>query len=199
VGRVTGIAEGGGAMRIENIWGQDIYDAGRRIGCDVTFFDIDLGALTQTIDVGRVTGIAEGGISDLIFSYGGAERFVFDIRTVNRRGVEKRVSVEFVDKLTVLGSGSTLFSGLLRTGLNRFVHEYNYSAIGIHLELKNDYFALRGTIHEGDTEYFIKRSGFTGINVINQNPNSLIRFDDMMQRLERINVKDTEDIRIETK
>ncbi len=54
-------------------------------------------------------------------------------------------------------------------------------------------------IHEGDTEYFIKRSGLTGINVINQNPNNLIRFDDMMRRLERINVKDTEDIRIETR
>ncbi len=62
-----------GAVRIENIWGQDIFDAGRRLGCDVTFADIDLGALTQTIDVGRVTGIAEGGISGLIFSYGGPE------------------------------------------------------------------------------------------------------------------------------
>jgi hypothetical protein len=188
-----------GTVRIDNIWGQDIFDAGRRLGCDVTFADIDLGALTQTIDVGRVTGIAEGGISGLIFSYGGPERFVLDVRTVDRRGVEKRVSVEFVDKLTILGSGSTLFSGLLRTGLNRFVHEYNYSGIGIHLELKNDYFTLRGMIHEGDTEYFIKRSGLTGINVINQNPNNLIRFDDMMRRLERINVKDTEDIRIETR
>jgi hypothetical protein len=188
-----------GKIRIDNIWGQDIFDAGRRLGCNVTFTDIDLGALTQTIDVGSVTGIAQGGIDNLIFSYGGPERFVFDIRTVDRRGAEKRVSVDFVDKLTILGSGSTLFSGLLRKGLNRFVHDYNYSAIGIHLELKDDYFTLRGTIREGDTEYFIKRSGFTGINVINQNPNNLIRFDDMMQRLERINVKNADDIKIETR
>jgi len=186
-----------GNVRIDTIWGQDIFDAGRRLGCDVAFEDIDLGALTETIDVGKVTGIARGRISDLIFSYGGPERFVFDVETVDRRGVEKRVSVDFVDKLTILGSGSTLFSGVLRSGLNRFVHDYNYSEIGIHLELKNDYFTLRGKIHEGDTEYFIKRSGFTGINVINQNPNNLIRFNDMMQRLERINIKDSGDIRIE--
>ncbi|MBN2225480.1 MAG: hypothetical protein JW765_12445 [Deltaproteobacteria bacterium] len=188
-----------GEVNIENIWGQNIYDAGRRLGCDVAFTGLDLGALTQTIDVGRVTGIAQGRISDLIFSYGGAERFVFDVRTVDKRGQEKRVSVEFVDKLTILGSGSNLFSGVLKSGLNRFVHDYNYSQIGIHLELKDDYFTLRGTIHEGDTEYFIKRSGITGINVINQNPNNRIRFNDMMRRLERINVKNTNNIKIETK
>jgi len=188
-----------GEVSIEKIWGQDIFDAGRRLGCDVTFTDIDLGALTQTIDVGSVTGIAEGRISDLVFSYGGPERFDFDIRTVDKRGQEKRVSVDFVDKLTFLGSGSTLFSGVLRGGIKQFIHDYSYSKIGIHLELKNDYFTLRGTIHEGDTEYFIKRSGLTGINVINQTPNNRIRFDDMMLRLERINVKNTDDIRIETK
>ncbi len=188
-----------GEVSIGKIWGQDIFDAGRRVGCDVTFTDIDLGALTQTIDVGSVTGIAQGRISDLVFSYGGPERFDFDVWTVDRRGVEKRVSVDFVDKLTILGSGSILFSGLLRGGLKQFIHDYNYSKIGIHLELKNDYFTLRGTIHEGDTEYFIKRSGLTGINVVNQNPNNRIRFDDMMLRLERINVKDTGDIKIETK
>lgn len=188
-----------GKVVMENIWGQDIYDAGRRLGCDVTFSDIDLGALTDTVDVGSVTGIAEGRIAGLVISYGGPERFVFDVRTVDKRGVEKRVSVDFVDKLTILGSGSNLFSGVLRSGLNRFVSDYNYSGIGIHLELKNDYFTLRGTIHEGDTEYFIKRSGFTGINVINQNPENRIRFDDMMDRLERINVKNADEIRIETK
>jgi hypothetical protein len=188
-----------GEVNIGKIWGQDIFDANRRLGCDVTFADIDLGALTQTIDVGSVTGIAEGRISDLVFSYGGAERFDFDIRTVDKRGVEKRVSVDFVDKLTFLGSGSTLFSGVLRGGIKQFIHDYKYSKIGIHLELKSDYFTLRGTIHEGNTEYFIKRSGLTGINVINQTPNNRIRFDDMMLRLERINVKNTGDIRIETK
>jgi hypothetical protein len=188
-----------GTVRIEKIWGQDLLDAGRRFGCDVTFTGVDLGALTQTIDVGRVTGIAEGYISDFVFSYGGPERFVFDISTVDARGVKKRVSVDFVDKLTILGSGSTLFSGVLKGGIKQFIHDYNYSKIGIHLELKNDYFTLRGTIHEGGTEYFIKRSGLTGINVINQNPDNRIRFNDMMGRLERINVKDTEDIRVETK
>ena len=188
-----------GKINVENIWAQDIFDAGRRFGCDVTFSGIDLGVLTQTIDVGRVTGIAEGAVSDLIFSYGSPERFVFDVSTVNKRGVPKRVSVDFVNKLTILGSGSTLLSGVLKGGISRFISDYNYSKIGIHLELKNDYFTLRGTIHEGDKEYFIKRSGLTGINVINQNPNNRILFDDMVRRLERINVKDTEDIRIETK
>jgi hypothetical protein len=188
-----------GQVNVGNIWGQNVFDAGRRLGCDVTFSGIDLGELTRTIEVGRVTGIAEGRIADLVYSYGGPERFVFDVKTVDRRGLKKRVSVEFVDKLTILGSGSTLFSGVLKGGLNRFVHNYDYSKIGIHLELKDDYFTLKGTVHEGGKEYFIKRSGLTGINVINQNPDNRIRFDDMVRRLERINVKDTGDIKVETR
>ena len=104
-----------------------------------------------------------------------------------------------VNKLTILGSGSTLLSGVLKGGINRFIHDYSYSKIGIHLELTSDYFTLRGTIHESGKEYFIKRSGLTGINVINQNPNNRIRFDDMLERLERINVSDTENIKVETK
>ncbi len=188
-----------GTVKVENIWAENIFDAGRRFGCDVSFTEIDLGALTQTIDMGRVTGIAEGEISNLVFSYGGPERFVFEVSTVDKRGVPKKVSVEFVDKLTILGSGSTLLSGVLKGGINRFIHDFSYSKIGIHLELKDDYFTLRGTIHQGDKEYFIRRSGLTGINVINQNPDNRIRFEDMIQRLERINVKDTKDIRVETK
>ncbi len=189
----------GGKVTIGNIWGENVFDAGRRLGCDVAFSDLDLGMLTQTIDVGKVTGIAEGRIAGLTFSYGEPERFVFDFSTVEKRGARKRVSVDFVDKLTILGSGSSLLSGVLGGAVKRFIHEYNYSKIGIHLELKDDYFTLRGTIHEGNKEYLIKRSGLTGIDVINQNPDNKIGFKDMMKRLERINVKNTSDIRIETR
>ena len=188
-----------GVIYIEDLWGEDIFGFGRRVGMDFRFEDINLGSLTEEIDVGKIKGVVEGSLYDFVFSYGEPESFVFDVMTVDRPGTKKRVSVDFIDNITILGSGYSIFSGILNKGVNRFISEYRYSELGIHLELKNDYFTLNGKIRGGDTEYFIRRGSLSGINIINQNPNNKIRFKDMMERINRIKVKNTEDIRIETK
>ncbi len=189
----------GGVINFENIWGYDLLNTGRKIGLDVRFNDIDLDTLTEVVNVGKITGVVDGSISDLVFAYGDPQSFVFDIYTVDKSRVKKKVSVDFIDNMTILGSGSNIFSMILQKGLNRFISEYNYSEIGIHMELKNDFFKLNGKIQSDGTEYFIKRRGLTGINIINQNPHNQIRFKDMMERVNRIKVKNKEDIKIETK
>ncbi|MBN1880977.1 MAG: hypothetical protein JW885_02280 [Deltaproteobacteria bacterium] len=192
---VADIAEG--EVSVTNLWGADVFSPRRRIGMDVSFDEISLEKVTESMDVGKVSGVVSGSLDDLIIAYNEPQRFVFDVRTVEKPGVPKRVSVDFVDNISILGSGTDIFTETLNRGVNRFVGEYRYSEMGIHLELEGAYFTVSGTVHDGDTEYFIKRSGPFGINVVNRNPHNSIRFRDMMSRLKRIRVESTEDIVIE--
>ena len=194
-GMTVDIADGEAVMT--NLWGADVFSSRRRIGMDIAFEDISLEAITEPTDVGRVSGVVSGSLKDLIIAYGEPQRFVFDAYTVEKRGVPRRVSVDFVDNISILGSGTDIFTEALNKGVNRFVGEYRYSEMGIHLELAGAYFTVSGTVVDGGTEYFIKRSGPFGINVVNRNPNNSIRFHDMMSRLKRIQVESKEDIVIE--
>lgn len=189
------IAEG--EVAVTNLWGAEVFSSRRRIGMDIAFEDISLEKITEPTDIGRVSGVVSGSLTDLIIAYGGPQRFVFDVRTVDKRGVPKRVSVDFVDNISILGSGTDIFTEALNKGVNRFVGEYRYSEMGIHLELEGAYFTVSGTVVDGGTEYFIKRSGPFGINVVNRNPHNSIRFRDMMSRLKRMQVESKEDIVIE--
>ena len=187
----------GGEVSVTNLWGADVFTSRRRIGMDVSFADISLERITEPTDIGRVSGVVSGSLEDLIIAYGEPQQFIFDVRTVDRRGVPKRVSVDFVDNISILGSGTDIFTEALNNGVNRFVGEYRYSEMGIHLELAGAYFTVSGTVVDGGTEYFIRRAGPFGINVVNRNPHNSIRFHDMMSRLRRIRVESTEDIVIE--
>jgi ribosomal protein L21 len=55
--------------------------------------------------------------------------------------------------------------------------------------LENDAFRVHGTIKEGGDEYLVKRGGFSGVDVINQNPGSRVSFKDMVKRIKRITAK----------
>ncbi|MBW1802226.1 MAG: hypothetical protein JRJ85_16035, partial [Deltaproteobacteria bacterium] len=58
--------------------------------------------------------------------------------------------------------------------------------IGILATLENDVFRVNGTIKEGGQEYLIKRGGFSGVDVVNQNPDNRISFKDMVKRIKRV-------------
>ncbi|MGA7143258.1 MAG: hypothetical protein WBY47_02045, partial [Desulfobacterales bacterium] len=61
-----------------------------------------------------------------------------------------------------------------------------YEKIGIRASLENDVFKVNGTIKEGGTEYLVKRGAFSGVNIVNQNPDNRISFKDMVNRIKRI-------------
>ena len=63
---------------------------------------------------------------------------------------------------------------------------FPYAKLGIYCKLENDIFTLRGTIHKNAVEYLIRRRGFRGIDVINQNPANRIRWKQMLSRLKAI-------------
>jgi hypothetical protein len=64
--------------------------------------------------------------------------------------------------------------------------EFPYEKIGIRASLENDLFRINGTIKEGGKEYIVKRGGFSGVNVVNQNPDNRISFKDMVKRVKRV-------------
>jgi hypothetical protein len=52
--------------------------------------------------------------------------------------------------------------------------------------LRNDQFSVNGTIHDGGKEYLVRRGLLRGVDVVNQNPNNVISFRDMAERIKRL-------------
>jgi len=176
----------GGTIEIENVEIKRPFSHERVIKGDIMFYDIDMGKITDTIKIGKIKGIVSGFIKNLEIEYGQPSRFLFELDSVDKSGVEKRISVDAIDNISIIGTGSGAVGTILRSGINRFFKEYPYSRIGIKCYLENDKFHLRGKIHESGNEYFIRRAFLRGIDVINRDPNNEISFDDMQERIQRI-------------
>jgi hypothetical protein len=94
--------------------------------------------------------------------------------------------VDAVENISIIGTGSAGIGGILKTGIRSFFKEYPYSRIGIRCTLENDKFSVRGKIHSGGTEYLVRRAFLRGIDIVNQNPDNVISFKDMQERISRI-------------
>lgn len=176
----------GGRIEASDLYVRDLFSSSRKIGCDVTFRDIDLGKVTETIKVGKITGIVEGSVKDLMIEYGQPSRFVFEMDTVKKSGVSQRVSVDAIENISILGTGSGGIGAVLKSGINKFFKEYPYSRIGMRCTLENDNFNIRGKIREGGKEYLIRRAFLRGIDVVNMDPENVVSFKDMQERISRV-------------
>jgi hypothetical protein len=157
----------------------------RRLRSNLKFEAIDLEKLTKAFSFGRVTGKLNGSIDGLSIANGQADAFTLELQSVAVKGVPRTVSFNAVEDIQTISSGSEQRSGL-PFGLDRFISDLSYSQIGIKCVLSNDVFRINGTIHKDQKEYFVSRGGFTGINVINMNPDNQISFKDMMERIKRV-------------
>ncbi|OPY64306.1 MAG: hypothetical protein A4E63_03535 [Syntrophorhabdus sp. PtaU1.Bin050] len=185
-GGKTSVKIFGGEVGISNFYAQQIFSASRKIGGDIDFHDINLGSITETIKIGKITGVVKGSLKDLEIEYGQPSRFVLEIESVKKRGVKQKVSVDAIENISILGTGSGGVGMILKGGLNRFFKEYPYSRIGILCTLENDNFHVRGTIREGNKEYLMRRALFRGIDIINRDPENTISFRDMQERVSRV-------------
>jgi hypothetical protein len=175
----------GGNITVTNIQMDKPFSMNRTLSCDVIFTGLNLEKITDSIPFGRVTGIISGEIQDLAFSYGQPERFVIRVESEKRKRVPQRFSLKAANDLAIIGTGEkTPLSP--NSGWTRFIKEFRYEKIGMYCSLKNDIFALRGTIQRKGTEYLVKGSGLFAINVVNKQPRNQIRFKDMLSRLKRI-------------
>lgn len=180
----SGLELFGGRVEIGGISVQEIGSGYPRMRFSASFEDIDLLQVTRTFSFGEMTGLVEGELTDCEVVGGVPTAFEFELRTTERRGVSRTVSVKAVNNLTIIGTGGS--TSVLNRGLQRFFDKYTYDRIGIHARLENDRFVLRGLEHEGDRELFVSGRFPLPINIVNVNPGQAIGFRSMLDRLQRI-------------
>ena len=175
----------GGQIVLRDLAVSEPFTAGRLISLDIDLVDLDMKKLTDEVPFGEVTGIVSGEIRGLVISYGQPESFNFRIESVPRKGVPQTFSLKAVDNLTVLSTGQQASGGTSSFWM-RFMRGFRYQKLGIVSTLHNDTFTLNGTIHEGGTEYLVKKPALFGISVVNREPDKSISFKEMTSRLKRV-------------
>jgi|GEM_PF-2910380 len=185
-----------GTVEGKNLWVRKPFDPERRIGGEMDFSGLNLEVITRLFSFGRITGFLEGQVKDLVLKGTMPERFRLYARTEERPGVKKRINVTAIENIGLLGTGWGEMD-TLRKGINRFITEYAYREIGLACSLEDDRFTLRGTILENGVEYLVRKPALWGIDVINKNPNNEILFSDIIERLNRIQMKGKKGTRYE--
>jgi hypothetical protein len=151
-----------------------------RLNADLT--NIQLEQLSKTFAFGHISGILAGTIDDLVVVDRQPAQFRADLYSVDRGG-EQRISVEALDKITVLSSGQN--AGALYGGLAGFFDSFRYSKLGFKAQLKNDRLTLRGVETRGDQEYLVVGSFLPPtVNIVSHT--QVIAFSELLRRLERV-------------
>jgi len=174
----------GGRVDIRNLTVDRPFSPGREIGADVDVDRLDMERLSEALGVGRITGRLSGGLKGLRIAYGQPVAFHLKMESVPEKGVPQQVSLKAVNSISLVSTGSAL-SGAGLSLMTAFFREFAYEKIGFECSLKNDIFTVRGLIHEDGVEYLVKRRLFTGINVVNRNPDNRIGFSVMLDRARR--------------
>ena len=175
----------GGTVSITDLEASGIFSSTPLLRLSAEFSDIDLGRLTGDTSFGRIEGILNGYIRDLEIAGSQPQRFDMLLETEERSRGGEKISIRAVENISRIGSGQSPFVGLGGV-LMSFFETLGYRKIGIRASLSNDFFQVNGTIHEEGVEYLMKRSGISGVNIVNQNPDNRIRFKDMIQRVRRV-------------
>jgi hypothetical protein len=172
----------GGRVRMSRLEIENPFSSLRAVRLDAALRNIDLEQLSKTFAFGRISGILEGAIGDLIIVDGQPAQFGADLHSVDRGG-EQRISVEALDKITVLSSGQS--AGGLYGGLAGFFDSFRYSKLGFKAILKNDRLTLRGVESRDNQEYLVVGSFLPPtVNVVSHT--QTIAFSDLLRRLERV-------------
>ena len=147
--------------------------------------NLSFSELTAGTSFGRIEGVLNGYAKDLEIAHGQPQKFDLLLETVKRDGTPQRISVKAVDNIAQIGGGQSPFIGIAGLFSSLF-KEFPYKKIGVHATLENDVFRMSGTVKEGGREYFVKRGLFSGVDVVNQNPDNRVSFKDMVKRIKRV-------------
>ena len=173
-----------GELTVANLHVSKPLDPGRIIQADVYIKKMNLEPASQATDIGLITGLLDIAIDDIVVAYGQPVGFKMQAVTVEG-DVDQIISLKAVNSISVMGTGS----GITDVGVgvfSSFMETFDYWAIGISCELRNDLFQVRGLIKEDGVEYLIKKPLLFGINVVNGNPDNKISFRDMVKRIQRV-------------
>ena len=172
----------GGRLRMSKLEIEKPFSSLAAIRLDANLTNIQLEQLSKTFAFGRISGILEGMVGDLIITDGQPAQFGADLHSVDRGG-EQRISVEALNKITVLSSGQS--AGALYGGLAGFFDSFRYSKLGFKAILRNDRLTLRGVETRGNEEYLVVGSFLPPtVNIVSHT--QTIAFSELVRRLERI-------------
>jgi hypothetical protein len=172
----------GGRARIGKLEIENPFSSLPSIKLDASLDGIELEQLSKTFEFGRISGILEGSIKDLVVTDNQPSQFSAEFHSVDR-GTEQRISVEALNKITVLSSGEN--AGSLYGGLASFFDSFRYSKLGFKADLRNDRLTLRGVETRGDQEFLVVGSFLPPtVNIISHT--QVIAFSELLRRLQSI-------------
>jgi hypothetical protein len=178
----------GGSIMLSDLGASGIFTPAPVFKFNANWEDLLLSEMTTDTAFGKIEGVLKGELRNVEMAYGQPQRFNLLLETVRKKGVSQKISVKAVENIAQIGGGQNPFMGLAGAFAS-FFKTFPYEKIGIRASLENDVFTVNGTIKEGGTEYLVKRGAFSGVNIVNQNPDNRISFKDMVKRIQRIGGK----------
>ena len=175
----------GGKLAVSGLSVADPLGMGRTIGADVNITGVDLKPFTTALGAGLILGNVDITASKVAIAQGQPVAFDLAVRSVRKKGVPQKVTLEAVNSIAVVSSGSGL-TGMGVSLMTKVFEAFPYEAMGFSCTLRNDTFSVRGLVREGGVEYLVKRPLIRGINVINRNLENKISFSDMLERIQRV-------------
>ena len=172
----------GGRASIHGLEIEKPFSALRSIKMSATLDGLDLEQASRTFEFGRITGAVSGTIADLVFSQGQPAGFQAEIHTVDKPGTSRWISVEALNKITVVSSGNN--AGSLYGGLAGWFDSFRYDKLGFKAALKNDTLTLRGIESKNGLEYLVVGSWIPPtVNIVSYTQE--IGFSELVRRLEQ--------------
>jgi len=175
----------GGVIVLSNLGVSGVLSPTPAILLDATWQDLNLAQLTEGTPFEKVEGILRGQVKSLEMVGAEPQRFDLFMETVQTQEVPQKIGVRALENIARIGGGGSPFLGLAGA-LTSLFKEFPYDKIAIQASLENDVFRIDGPLKEGDKVYLVKRSGLSGVNVVNQDPDRQISFKDMTKRIKRV-------------
>jgi hypothetical protein len=173
----------GGRAEIRGLEIEKPFSTLRAVRLDARLDGLDLEQASNTFEFGHISGAVSGTIDGLVLAQGQPEEFRAEIYTVDKPGVSRWISVEALNKITVVSSGND--AGSLYGGLASLFDFYRYSKLGFKASLKNDTLTLRGIESRDDREYLVVGTLLPPtVNIVSHTQE--IGFSELMARLERV-------------
>ena len=173
----------GGRAEIRGLEIDKPLSALRAVRVNARLDALDLEQASNTFEFGHISGAVSGTIDGLVLTHGQPEEFRADIYTVEKPGVGRWISVEALNKITVVSSGND--AGSLYGGLASLFDFYRYSRLGFKATLKNDTLTLRGIESKDGSEYLVVGTLLPPtVNIVSHTQE--ISFNELLARLERV-------------
>jgi hypothetical protein len=173
----------GGQLQIDQMEIENLFSTVPSLKLAARFQNIRLEQVSDTFAFGKISGILEGAVDDLVITEGQPARFQAQVETVERPESSQWISVEALNKITILSSGQE--SNVLYGGLAGLFDNFRYSKMGFNASLRNDRLTLRGVESRAGQEFLVVGTLLPPtVNIISHTQE--IGFSELLRRLERI-------------